>query len=325
MALFKKATKSQSKLRLALLGPTGSGKTYTALRIAKGLGQRIAVIDTERGTARKYSGDVAEFDVLELETFAPATYVEAIKAAEAEGFDVLIIDSLSHAWMGKEGALEQVDKIGKRKGSGDGGGNFGAWREVTPMHNGLVDAILGARMHVICTLRVKMEYVMEEDSRGKKSVRKIGLQPQQRDGVEYEFDVIADIDQEHNLIVSKSRCSALDKAVIPNAGPEVAEKLLAWLGDGAPVVPLADKLLADIRSAKTLEDRTKAGEAAKAQWGKLSAEERTLITDEMRVSLARIQQAIADAEELERAEREMAAAAGQGAVDAAQERAASNG
>jgi adenylate kinase family enzyme len=307
MSMFKKATKSQSKLRLALLGPTGSGKTYTALRIAKGLGSKVAFIDTERGSASKYSGDF-DFDVLELESFAPATYVEAIRGAQAEGYDVLIIDSLSHAWMGKEGALEQVDKVGKRSGGGASGNNFGAWREVTPMHNSLVDTILASRMHVIATMRVKMDYVMEEDSRGKKSVRKIGLQPQQRDGVEYEFDVIADIDQEHNFIVSKTRCSALDGYVQKNAGEEVADKLKAWLTDGAPRIDPVAELEKKYAEAGTREQLVSTQNETRALWPGLNAAEKARITSANEAAKTRITELELLAQEAAEQAREAAAA-----------------
>jgi DNA replication protein DnaC len=306
MAVFKKATKLQSKLRLALLGPTGSGKTYTALRVAKALGKRVALIDTERGSASKYSSEF-DFDVLELETFAPATYVEAIRNAEAEGYDVLVIDSLSHAWMGKEGALEQVDKVGKRSGGSSGGNNFAAWREVTPMHNGLVDTILSAKMHVIATMRVKMEYVMEDDGRGKKSVRKVGLQPQQRDSLEYEFDVIADIDQEHNFIVSKTRCRALDGLIVKNAGEDVAAKLLAWLTDGAPVVDPVAALLDKLPDVRTPEAYAAELETAKRLRPTMSVVVREAVKLELERAAARVKQAQEDAAEAEAAERALAA------------------
>jgi hypothetical protein len=220
---FQKATKQQSRLRLALIGPSGAGKTYSALRIGTTLG-KTALIDTERGSASKYAGDPFEFDTLSLESFEPRTYVDAIKAAEEAGYEVLVIDSLSHAWSGKGGALEQVD----RRASAN---KFAAWREVTPMHNELVDAILGARMHVIATMRSKTEYAVEQDG-GKTKVVKLGLAPVQRDGMEYEFDVVGDIDQRHILRVTKTRCRQLDDAVIPNPGEDVAETLRAWLTDG---------------------------------------------------------------------------------------------
>ena len=149
---FKKATRHQAKLRLALIGPAGAGKTYTALRVATGFGGKIALIDTERGSASKYSG-VADFDVLELESFSPEQYIEAIHAAEEGGYSVLVIDSLSHAWAGKDGILEFVDK---RKAM-NRGNDFSVWRDATPLQNKLVDTILTANLHIICTMRSKME------------------------------------------------------------------------------------------------------------------------------------------------------------------------
>lgn len=253
MLKFRKATREQSWLRLALIGPAGSGKTFTALTLASALGDRIAVIDTERGSAAKYADDVASFDVLELESFAPDTYVQAIRAAEAESFPVLVIDSLSHAWMGRDGALEQVDKVVAKSRSGN---SFAAWREVTPMHHALVDAILRFPGHVVVTMRAKTEWAIEENERGQKVPRKIGLAPIQRDGVEYEFDVVADIDHEHKLIVSKSRCPALADAIIRKPGREVAETLRAWLTHGSD--PVAD-------ATRALEGASNAVELASAK------------------------------------------------------------
>jgi nucleoside-triphosphatase THEP1 len=229
---FKKATKSAAKLRLGLVGPAGSGKTMTALRIAHGLGGRVAVIDTERGSASLYSGERGlDFDVLELQSYEVERFTQAIKEAAESGYSTLIIDSLSHAWSGKGGILELVDNAGKRtQGSG---GNFGAWREATPQHNRLVDAILGAPMHIICTLRSKVEYVVETVN-GRTQVRKVGLQPVQRDGLEYEFTVVGDVTQDHDLVVTKTRAEFLTDAVIRNAGEELGQQLAAWLSDGLP-------------------------------------------------------------------------------------------
>ena len=168
---FTKATRQHARLRMALIGPSGSGKTYTALTIATGLGQRIAVVDTERGSASKYAGDLFNFDVLELEQFSPRQYVQAIQAAAQAGYEVLVVDSLSHAWIGKGGALEMVDHVTARMKSSN---SFAAWREVTPEHNALVDAILHSPCHVIATMRAKTEYLVEKDERtGKSGPRKV--------------------------------------------------------------------------------------------------------------------------------------------------------
>jgi hypothetical protein len=226
---FQKATKAAAKLRLGLIGPAGSGKTMTALRIAAGLGGRVAVIDTERGSASLYSGERGlDFDVNELDSYEVERFLEAIQDAAAGGYSTLVIDSLSHAWAGKGGILEYVDKAGKRN---QGGGNFGAWRDATPRHNALVDAILGAPLHVICTLRSKVEYVVENVG-GRNQVRKVGLQPVQRDGLEYEFTVVGDVTQDHDLVVTKTRAAFLKDAVIREAGEDLGRQLAAWLNNG---------------------------------------------------------------------------------------------
>ncbi len=233
---FKKATKEQSKLRLALCGTAGTGKTYSALAIAAELvpGGRVALIDTERGSASLYA-DTFTFDTLNLETHSPDTYVDAIETAEREGYDVIVVDSLSHAWSGRDGALEQVNNAQKRSGSGN---SFTAWRDITPKHNRLVDAIVACRTHIIATMRSKTEWVLEKDEKtGKNVPRRVGMEPIQRSGMEFEFTLVGDIDLSHTLVVTKSRCSALADAVIEKPGAQVARVLREWLGTGvAPVV-----------------------------------------------------------------------------------------
>jgi len=227
---FRKAVKHGAKLRLAVCGPSGSGKTYTLLKFATELGGPIAVVDTERGSASKYA-DLFEFDVLELDSYDPRKLVEMIDAAAERGYQVLCIDSLSHFWMGKDGELDLVDRIAKRSQSNS---SFGAWKQVTPLHNELVDRIIGAPMHVLVSLRAKTEWVLERDEKtGKTAPRKVGLAPVMRDGIEYEFDVCGEIDQENTLIITKSRCPKLTGGVFMKPGKEVAEILKEWL-DGPP-------------------------------------------------------------------------------------------
>lgn len=228
---FKKATKKQAKLRLALSGPAGSGKTYTALAVATGLGERVAVIDTEHGSASKYSREF-NFDTDEMSSYEPQEYVKRIQEAEREGYDVLVIDSLSHAWFAKGGALEQVDRVADRSRSKN---KFNAWRDVTPIQNQLVEAIISCKCHVIATMRTKMSYEVTENEFGKKAPTKLGLAPIQRDGMEYEFDVWGELDQENKMVISKTRCSALSGKVIPKPGAEFSVVLKEWLNDGSPV------------------------------------------------------------------------------------------
>ena len=246
---FKKATKYQSKLRLALAGPSGSGKTFTALTLATALAEsgEVAVIDTERGSASKYA-DLFQFDVQELDSFHPNNYINAIHEAEQAGYAVLVIDSLSHAWNGPGGLLEQVEAITKRSKSGN---SFNAWGEATPLQNRLIDTITRSKMHIICTMRTKTEYVIEPNSYGKMAPRKVGTAPVQRADVEYEFDVYGDMDIDNTLIIHKSRCSELAGTVIAKPDGQVAEALKRWLaGEPAPERALTVKEVYDFLHGK---------------------------------------------------------------------------
>ena len=214
---FTTATKERAKARIALIGPTGSGKTYTALVTATGLGGRIALVDTEHGSAAKYADEFA-FDTLPLTVFRPTTLVDVLAVAAHDGYDVMIVDSLSHFWSGTGGMLEQVDDAAKRAG---GGGSFAGWKEARPQERAMIDALLAYPGHLIVTMRTKTEYVVESDERGRKVPRKVGLKPEQREGIEYEFDIVGDLDQENTLVISKSRAKPLSGRGVPQAGPGV--------------------------------------------------------------------------------------------------------
>lgn len=229
---FKKATKFESKARIAISGPSGSGKTYTSLILAHALAEhgKVAVIDTERGSASKYADSFPEFDVMELDSFHPNEYIKGIREAEQGGYDVLVIDSLSHAWNGQGGVLEIVEATAKRSQSKN---TFNAWSEGTKVQNALIDAIVRSKLHIIVTMRSKTEYVIEQIN-GKNTPRKIGMAPVQRADLEYEFDCFFEMDYSNTLIVQKSRCSALANQVIEKPDASVAEILKAWL-QGAPM------------------------------------------------------------------------------------------
>jgi hypothetical protein len=250
--MFQKATRQKSRLRMTIDGPAGSGKTYTALRFAHALanGGRIAYIDTERGSASKYVGEAPDgipwnFDVVELSVFSPEKYTEAILAAGRMGYSVLVIDSLSHAWEGVGGALEIKQRVGE---------SWSAWRHVTPIHHRMVDAILQAPMHVITTMRSRMEYVQENDQNGKVVIRRVGLAPIQRPGMEYEFDLVCDIDWSHIMSVSKSRCPAVADMTVEKPGPEFIYPLIAWLGLGSERVQQSEPVKMQQAPAITLDD-----------------------------------------------------------------------
>lgn len=233
---FTKATKSKAKLRLAVMGPSGSGKTYTALRLATGLGGKIAVIDTEHGSASLYA-DRFEFDALNLDTYDPKTLIGLIAEAEKAGYEVLVVDSLSHFWSGTGGVLEQVDEIKARSKSQNAFST--GWRDMTPIHNKMVDAILAAKLHVIVTARTKTDYILEDNGRGGKVPKKVGMAPILRDGMEYEFTIVGDMDHDHKFVVSKSRWSEIAGKTIHEPDEALAKKMLAWLNDGAEVVEAA--------------------------------------------------------------------------------------
>ncbi len=229
---FVKATKYGGKVRMSIAGPSGSGKTFTALCIAQALGARVAVIDSERGTARKYA-DRFTFDVLELTPpYSVDRYIAAIEAAK--GYDVLVVDSLSHAWAGPGGVLEFVDN----RAAAYHGSTFGAWADGTKLQNKLVDKLLSADQHLIVTLRSKVTYTPDKDEKtGKTVVRKLGVQPIQRDGLEYEFDVKSNLLlPDHVLVIEETRCPGLDGKMFEKPdGTEIAAILLDWLsGESRP-------------------------------------------------------------------------------------------
>jgi hypothetical protein len=227
---FAKATKRQAKLRMGLMGPSNSGKTWMALTTANAIG-KTAVIDTESGSASKYA-DKFQFDTLSLTDHHPDKYIAAIEAAEQAGYDVVVIDSLTHAWDATK-ALVDAEVIRTK------GNSFQIWGKMGQHYNSLMKRIVASKIHVIATMRSKTEYVIEENDRGKKVPRKIGTAPQVREGAEYEFDVVLELDHEHHVWTVKSRCSDLDGKTWTKPGREIADSLMGWLSDGAPV-PIAD-------------------------------------------------------------------------------------
>ena len=231
MSLFRKAERRKAKLRLAITGTAGSGKTYGALLVAQGLGGRIAMLDSENGSGDLYS-NLCDYDILPLKApYDIRKYLSAIHEAEKEGYSVLIIDSLSHAWSGEGGLLdvkEQLASNGKLN-------SFTAWNKITPMQNKLIEAILTSPCHIIATIRSKTDYVQVVNDRGKTEIRKVGLAPIQRPEIEYEFSVVMDLSSDHIVSVSKDRTSLFDNQNFMLSN-EVGEKLLEYLNSGVEVV-----------------------------------------------------------------------------------------
>lgn len=220
---------------MAIDGPSGSGKTYTALRFAFALGKRVVAIDTEHGSMSKYQGEVVDghtwnWRVCELKHFDPQNYTVAMQEAARLRPDVLIVDSLSHAWEGIGGALEQVANSPSKN-------KYTAWKDVTPKHQRMVESLLSFPAHVIVTMRSKMEHVLEEDSKGRLVPRKVGMAPIQRPGMEYEFDVVCELDWDHRILVTKTRCSAVDGARAEKPGPDFVKPIIDWLNLGSTSQP----------------------------------------------------------------------------------------
>jgi len=230
---FKTASKAQAKLRCALFGPSGSGKTYSALRIATGLGGKIALVDTERYSASKYA-DRFDFDVCDLVDRSIDGYVQAFQAAAQAGYDVLIIDSLSHAW---HELLQEVERLARARFAGN---SWAAWSEGTPKQRRLIDTLLDYPGHVIGTIRTKTAWDQAKDEKtGKSRPVRVGLVPEQGKGIEYEFDLLLQIDTDHVASVLKDRTGKYQDKLIEKPGEDFGKELSEWLAEGVPAKPAA--------------------------------------------------------------------------------------
>lgn len=228
---FRKAEKRKTKLRLCITGPSGSGKTYGALLLAKGLCGRTVILDTENGSGDLYSG-VFDYDIGTIQ--APYTidkYLIGITQAENSGYDVIIIDSLTHAWAGEGGLLEKVDTITAASRSGN---SYTAWRQVTPLHNKLIEKMLNSSSHIIATMRSKTEYVITENDKGRKEPRKVGLAPVQREGIDYEFGIVFDLGVNHYATVTKDRTGLFDGQTFL-ISQQTGQELRKWLDSGVDI------------------------------------------------------------------------------------------
>lgn len=241
---MRKATRTKAKLRLGISGPAGGGKTFGSLLVAFGITSdwnKICVIDTENHSGELYANynkngvEIGQFNYIEIVSpYTPEKYTLAIHEAEAAGIECIIIDSLTHAWSGEGGLLDKKGQI--EKSNKPGVNSWTAWRDITPMHNRLIDSILTSKAHIIATLRAKMETVQEKDDRGKTIIRKLGMNPIQRDGMEYEFTTFIDVDQNHQATTSKDRTSLFDGKVF-SLGVDAGKLLLGWLETGADMQP----------------------------------------------------------------------------------------
>jgi hypothetical protein len=248
------AQRKKAKLRLGISGPAGSGKTYSSLLMAYGITKdwtKITLIDTENFSGDLYA-DLGEYNVITLEKpYTPARYIEAIEMCIAAGDEAVIIDSLTHAWSGEGGLLDQQGKIADKSGN-----SWTAWRTVTPQHNKLVDTILTAPIHIITTVRSKMEYVQEKDpSSGKVVIRKVGMGSICKDGMEYEFTIYLELNQDHSCQATKDRTKLFDINYWFTPSEKTGEQLREWLEAGVeveqPASPVAQPIEREKKSQKT--------------------------------------------------------------------------
>jgi hypothetical protein len=291
MVQIRKARRSATKLRLLLTGPSGAGKTWGALQIAKGMGGKTVVIDTEEGSSDLYD-HLHDFDVIDLRPpFSPERYIEAIKAAEAAGYEVIVIDSVTHCWSGPGGCLEILEDVAKAQFRGN---TWSAFSVITPRWRAFVDAILRSPAHVICCGRSKTE-TAQVDDHGKKKVAKLGMKLEARDGLEFEFTCVLDLIHDgHYATVSKDRTGLFagdPKPITPATG----ERLAAWLAGGTPTVtPPSEKAAqaaAFIAKASTDADLRKATKAIDGYVaaGQLTGDEWSRLTDQINERLAAIE------------------------------------
>ena len=291
MVQIRKARRSATKLRLLLPGPSGSGKTWGGLTLAKGIGGRAVVIDTEQGSSDMYD-ELHEFDVVDLgPPFTPERYIECITACENAGYDIIIVDSITHEWNGKGGCLELVDEIARAKFKGN---TWSAYSEITPRHRAFIDAMLRSKAHIIATARAKTE-TAQVDEGGRKRVVKLGMAAETRQGVEFEFDVVLDLVHDgHFATVSKDRTGVFSGDPKPIT-VETGRRLAEWLAGGTPTVtPPSEKAAqaaAFIAKASTEADLTKATKAIDGYVvaGQLTGDEWSRLTDAINERLAAIE------------------------------------
>jgi len=241
---LRKAQRKQAKIKLALQGTSGTGKTYSALLLASGMASwpQIAVIDTENHSADLYA-HLGEYNVLQLsKPFSPERYIAAIETCEQAGMEVIIIDSITHEWEGSGGILDIHGNLP--------GNSFANWAKMTPRHNAFVQKLLESPCHIICTIRTKTDYILAEKN-GKMVPEKVGLKGITRDGMDYEFTVVFDLDLKHNAIASKDRTGLFMDRPEKVISREHGIRILQWCNQGTD--PSLEEIIMQVNSATTVD------------------------------------------------------------------------
>lgn len=272
---LKPSLRKSAKIRLSLQGPAGSGKSLSSLKIAYGLigdWSKIAIVDSERGSANLYS-HLGSYFVLNLEDpFTPERFIEAIQLCEKSGIECIILDSISHEWSGKGGILEIHEKTTSAMRVPN---SFTAWASVTPRHQAFIDAILQSKCHVITTIRTKTEYVISERN-GKNVPQKVGMAAVQRDGFEYEVSISLDIDDEHMALSSKDRTGLFSEKGKFRITTETGKLIRDWCNSGTAVqstvlvnpepVPIIEAIRSQIKKATTIESLNNLYQIHQKEW-----------------------------------------------------------
>lgn len=230
---LRKAERKQAKLRIGLSGPSGAGKTYSAILLASGLTDmtKVAMIDTESGRGELYS-HLGDYNYIRLEApYSPERYIQAIKACEDEGMEVIIIDSIAHEWEGEGGCLEINETLANTKYKGN---SWAAWNETTPRHRKFIDKIVNSKAHIITCVRNKIDTIQTED----KKIKKVGVKEITREGFEYELTVNFNIDRDtHFATPSKDNTELFENEEPHKISKQTGEKLIKWANDGKKIKP----------------------------------------------------------------------------------------
>lgn len=239
---LRQSERKKAKIKMALQGSSGSGKTMSALLLANGLSNgnysKVAVIDSENGSADLYA-HLGKYNVLTLKPpFTPENYIKAIEVCERAGMEVIIIDSISQSW---EELLEYHSSLA--------GNSFTNWAKVTPRQNAFVDKILQADAHIIATMRTKQDYVLNQKD-GKFIPEKVGLKAVQRNDLDYEFTLVFDVDIKHFAVSSKDRTGLFMGKPEFIINSHTGKKILEWCNSGTNLQDVREK----IQNTKTIED-----------------------------------------------------------------------